>query len=448
MGQDLVHAVRHAIRHKLVSAATLLSLALSIGIVTAVFSLVRQVLLEPLPYQEPHRLAALWTVEQIGTTAEPMLSPPDLLEVERETQVFEDLAGAVGFTASLAGAEADAEEVRTAMVTWNFFPLLGIDPVLGRHFLREEQAGENRRALITHDLWQGRYGGNPQILGRTIDVNGSAIEVVGVLPADWVFYAPEGSGASISASRDLRVWEVFRFDIDNFPRTGRFFTTVARLRDGVTWPEVESEMERHTGRLQQLVPEYGDRGTAITATPLRAGVLGGSGRALWVLSIASALVLLIASVNLLALSRARLAARAQEFNVRAALGAERHRLLRQRLMESATVAVAGGVLGAGLAQVMIEVVRRVRPRGGPAPRNRRCRPAGTPLCPRSRDGPGPRLRDGLGDWRVCRSDWRVGGEGYRWAREDAWHRDHRPGGGLPCPVGRNRASRPDPFMGS
>lgn len=190
-------------------------------------------------------------------------------------------------------------------------------------------------------------------------MNGSPVEIIGVLPEDFVFYAPEGSPSSIASTDALKVWEVFRFDLSDFARRERFLTTVARLDDGASWQEVDAAMTGLSRDLRRRVAAYEGRRVALRAAPFKAAVLASTAAPLWAVFGAAALVLALAGSNLLALAYARAVARGRELSVRIALGASRGRLTRMILSESTVVAAVGGLLGAGVGRALLTAVQTV-----------------------------------------------------------------------------------------
>ena len=308
----------------------LAALALGIGANTAIFSVVDAVLLRPLPFAEPGRLVAVW--EQMPRTRKPnVVNPQNFKDWEARNRSFENMAAYIDTTMNLTG-DGNPQEVDGAYVTRQFFPVLRVQPKLGRSFTADEDArASDWVAILGHGLWQGRYGGDPNIVGKKIQVQNHPATIVGVMPSDFVF--PE---------MKAQLWVLYSPD-PRAERTGRFLSVIARLKPGVTLEQARSDME---GIANQLAKEQ-SIDAQWSATVISAGEQF-SGRLrtpLFILLGAVALVLLIACANVANLMLMRTSARRREVAVRTSLGATRWRLVRQMLSESGLLAFAAGALG-------------------------------------------------------------------------------------------------------
>lgn len=328
------------------TAVAVLTLALGIGANTAIFSVVNVVLLRPLPYFEPRQLVQLrsdWSGKpstEIGSAT--------FVEVKAQSQSLARIAAYAGGDMTLTGS-GSADQVVAGAVTADFFPLLGVQPALGRNFTREEDTANGpKAAILGHGLWQSRFGSDAGVLGRTITLNEQSYTVVGILPAR--FQYPEG----------FQLWTPLAFDETGgtFVKHGEgmmLLKAIARLKPGVTLQQAQAELQTIAQRIQPGGPtatprgeggEGGGRGDSVlTLVGLHEQVVGDVKGALLVLLGAVTLVLLIACANVANLLLARAAARQREMAVRAALGAGRWRIARELLTESVLLSLAGGGLG-------------------------------------------------------------------------------------------------------
>ncbi len=318
-----------------------LTLAVGIGANTAVFSLVNAVLLRPLRYEEPERLAKIQGLDTDSGEPE-NLSPADFHDLATESKVFESMGGHgwVGFFT--VSGDFDPERVPGLNVTAGFFDTLGLTPALGRFFTEEDdRKGAPATAIITDAFWRTRFGGDPDVVGKTIRVNAEPYEIVGVLPAD--FRHPEPN-----PDREPVLYAPYRFDPSDLPRSGHFIRAIGRLRPGKTLDEGRAELVGIARRLEQTYPDSNTH-RGVYVLPLKEAIVADSRTGLLVLYGAVGAVLLIVCANLANLQLAQGFARQRALAVQSALGARRMALVRQLLLESFLVSIAGGLLGFFLA---------------------------------------------------------------------------------------------------
>jgi len=341
--RDLRYALRTLRRSPAFTATAAATLALAIGTSTAMFSVLDAVLLRPLAYRSPERLAMLWTEDSTQNLREGRSALWDVEQWRSQSRSFADMATFDSVSTLLTQADG-VEQIVGASISPNLLQLLGVRPVLGRGFTAEEAEQRQRLVLISHRFWQARLGGSNDAIGATIVLNGLPSQVIGVLPADFQ-----------AARLDADVWEPHT--------TGRSvrgpdtWFVVGRLRPGVTFDEAQAEMSAIARRLNDQLPAA-ERNRGISLVPLSLYVVGPRSRlALWMLGGAVFCLFLIAAANVTSLSLARSTARAHEMAVRAALGANAGRIVRQLLTESVLLAAVSGLIGTLLASAGIDLIR-------------------------------------------------------------------------------------------
>ena len=367
--QDARYGLRRLSKTPGFTAVVVLVLGLGIGANTAIFSVVNGVLLSPLPYPEPGRLVSLWIDNRQDGNHRHSTSYPNYIDWRDQNQVFQDMAIYAAGSANLTGVD-EPERLRGVIVSANFFSTLGVDPLLGRRFLPEEdQPSSNPVVIVSHGLWQRRFGSDPGIVGKTVLLNEVSHTVVGVLPADFQFdvgiTAPSLQSTAIDIWRPM--WTFMAPDVAAYSkmtadRTRYQFKVVGRLAPSISLGQARSEMDVIAQRLEQEYPTENAH-LGINLVPIREEIVGDTRPLLLLLSGAVACVLLIVCLNVANLLLASGASRQREIAIRAALGASRIRIVRQLLIESLMLAGVGGAFGLLLAHLGVRYLLTVIPHG-------------------------------------------------------------------------------------
>ena len=335
--RDARYGLRQVRRNPLFSAIAISTLALGIGVNTAMFSAVDAVLIRPLPYADADRLVMVWDDDtRRGGEEKFFTTPPEWHEWRRHNTVFTDIAASQPADAALSN-DGEPEELPARKVTANFWSVLGARPLLGRVFTDDEDSRGARVVVISHGVWQRRFGAAPDVVGRTIVLNDNTYEVIGVMPREFYFMP----------SRDIDVWMPASFTSQMLENWGwHDVHTVARLKPGVTPAQAQEAMAALSLRISA---EHLPIARSAVVVPLREELAGKTYASLIVLLAATAAVLLIACVNLANLLLARGTVRRREVAVRAALGAGLGRLIAQLLVENLLLAGLGALAGLALA---------------------------------------------------------------------------------------------------
>lgn len=346
--RDAGYGLRQIRRNPMFAGLAIATLALGIAGVAAMFSAVDAILIRPLPYTDAHRLVMIWDDLSHEGIARHFPATGELFAWQRQNTVFTDIAGTQSAEATLSG-DGDPEQVPARKATANLWSVLGVSPLIGRSFTEDEDAKNVKVVIISYGLWQRRYGGATDVLGRRIVVNDTPYEVIGVMPRDFYFMP----------ARDIDIW--MPTSMPPWMRTASSWhnlQVVARLKPGVELAAAQDSMAALSLR---LTANDERRPHTVVVTPLREEMLGKTASALVVLLCASAALLLIACVNLANLLMVRGVARGREVAVRVALGARRGRLIAQFLTESLVLAGLGAVAALALAMPAMRFLETLVP---------------------------------------------------------------------------------------
>ena len=342
--QNLRYTIRALRKSPGFTAVAVITLALGIGANTAIFSVVNAVLLRPLPYKDDSRLVVI-----LNKGHNPV-APANFIDWRSQSRCFSQMGAAEYWTPNLTGTD-NPEKLWALHVTPDIFPMLGVQPLLGRVFLPEEQdTGKEHEVVLSYSLWQGHFAGNPEIIGRSVALSGETYTVVGVMPGDFKF-------APFWATK-AQLWAPLALSSRLTDRGGSSLRVFARLKPGVSLEQAQAEMAGITGRLER---EFPGTNQEMQVVSLREKVVGNIRPALLVLLGAVGFVLLIACANVSHMLLARAAARREEIALRTTLGAGRWDVFRQLLTESMVLALLGGGAGLLLAVWGVRVLLAISP---------------------------------------------------------------------------------------
>ena len=385
---DVRIALRSLAKHRGFALTAVLTLALGIGSTVAIFSVVNGVLIEPLPYRDPARLVLVWQELRARGVPEFPFPPGDIPDLREKGTMLESIATIQTFRQSLSTEASEPEQVRIAFVTPNLFRVLGVDVVRGRDF--EEADGTPPppppaqpnpapnapgaagtpapaapaapapppfAAILSHEFWQRHFGGDASVVGRSLQFGGATAFVVGIAEPDAQLLFPPRT--NVERSPDL--WIAGRTNFATGTRTAGVVRVVARMKPGVTLPQLQTQMDGLATELRAAHPVKRNAGVHITAVSMHDTLVSDVKVSILALMGAVIFVLLIACANLANLTMTQSARRERDLAVRAALGAARGTLVRQMLIESAVLAIAGAVAGLALARIGIVVLQEIGP---------------------------------------------------------------------------------------
>jgi putative ABC transport system permease protein len=355
--QDLHYATRIFAKKPLFGIIAIVTLAVGIGANTAIFGVVDSVLFRPLPYPEGNRLTVIWST--LGKEGRCPGSGPQLLSLRERSKLFDQFAGIWVQSGALTG-RGEPEQVKRGWVTANFLSLLSDHPEAGRLFVPQDE-GEGRApvVVISHELWQRHFGADPNLVGRSIMLNDRPYTVVGILPPGFKILFPEG--ASVPANID--VYSPFNVELAKLPRDQGFIRIIGRLRDGVTIPQAQAELDTIARQLRAEFPEYSEEDLHLQTLSLHGDVTRNARPSLVALFAGTGFVLMIVCANIAMLFLSRANERRNEMSVRAALGADPGRLIRQLLTESVFLSFLGGIAALGVTYGILKALWALEPAG-------------------------------------------------------------------------------------
>src|ERR1700690_1137246 len=348
---DLKYGWRMLRRNPGFALVAILTLAIGIGANAAIFTVINTILIRPLPYYQSSRIVMVWDSDANRSILRGTVSAAEFLDWQDKNHVFQSMSALSPHTVTVTG-DGGPDQPFGVQVSGNFFRMLGVKPILGRDFLPEEETpGHERVLMLSYALWQSRYGGDPHIIGKSILVDYKPYTIIAVLPRDYSIF-----GTHVP----LDVWFPYAFNRAQLDRTDHEVIVFARLKDGVTVPQAQAEMETIIASLKKQYPTIDQKNGVFVAN--FHDDLGVKVRpALLVLLAVVGLVLLIACANVANLMLSRAASREHEIVLRATLGAGYRRILRQLLTESLLLALIGGAFGILLAFGMIHILRAALP---------------------------------------------------------------------------------------
>jgi putative ABC transport system permease protein len=343
--QDVRYGLRSLRKKPGFTVTAVIALALGIGANTAIFSVINAVLLRSLAYRDPASIVMVWERSLRGGRSQNSVSPANFLDWKKQSNSFEQIAASWDTRVNLTSG-GEPEEIQVQKVSADFFPILGVSPELGRTFVRaEETSGPEPVVILGHDLWQTRFAGNRAIVGQTVAMSGRNWTVIGVMPPGFHFL-----------NTQIKAWLPLQLDpATDWRKSGRFLRSVARLKPGVSLQQAQAELDTIGKQLEIAYPDF-NKGWGVNLVPMHEQIVGDIRPVLLVLTAAVAFVLLIACANVANLLLSRAASRQKELALRAALGADRMRLIRQMMTESVLLALMGGVIGVLLAYWGIQLL--------------------------------------------------------------------------------------------
>jgi predicted permease len=350
LSRDTRHALRLFWRRPAFSAVITLTLAVGIGATLAIFSIINAVLLRPLPYAQPDRLAVLWSEDTAHGLLEGRVSLLNFADWKQRSRSFESMTIFIGQTFLLSTADRTLERMRSARVDENFFPLLGVQPWLGRVFSADEERRGESVVVISNRMWRDHFGGSASALGSDLVMDGRTSRIIGVMPSTFGYPFPE-----TEVWQPMTAHPYWRARDRSAPRSASNWYALGLLRQGVSRMRAQAEMSVIARQLKAEYPASNNE-PEIRVVPLDEQTSGKLRLPLAVLFSSVVLMLLIACLNVANLLLARGSAREQEFSMRRALGASRGKVAQQLLIESLVLSSAGGLLGLALAAAALKVL--------------------------------------------------------------------------------------------
>jgi putative ABC transport system permease protein len=357
VAQDVRYGARMLTKHKAFTGIAVVTLALGIGANTAIFSVVNELLLRPLGYRDAERIVMLWEVSPEGRHQN-TTSRANFRAWRAQNTSFAQVAAFSDQRLNLTG-DGEPEELSVQFATPELFKVLGVDPLLGRTFLADDDRPDNTPvAVLSYALWQRRFGGQPNVVGQAITLGGEKFSIIGVMPSGFQFHIKNRSGTG----RPAELWTILPMPLGaGANERGRFLSVVGRLKDGVSTEQAGAELRTIEARLSDEVPQF-NKNYSTEVLPLREQFFGNVRRPLWLMLGAVGFVLLIACANVANLLLSLATSREKEIAVRAALGARRGRIVRQLLTESLLLALVGSLLGLAFAWFGIKALVAISPR--------------------------------------------------------------------------------------
>ena len=360
--QDMRFGIRMLVKKPGASLVAILTLALGIGANAAIFSIVNTVLLRPLPYKDPERLVAIW--ENIPSQGQSRVSPANFFDWKKQSTSFEGMSTYGGSAMTLTGV-GEPEQLSGTRVSAGYFDVVGIKPMLGRAFLGDEyEVGKGQVVILGNGLWRRRFGSDPQILNKSVTLDGQPLTVVGVMPPGLYPVRPTTAGHLSFGEEQQHYWIPMSFAAEwAAVRSAHVLGVVGRLKHGVTLDQARAEMNTIGARLEQQYPA--NKGEGILVNPFMNEMVGDVRPALLILFLAVGLVLLIACANIAGLRLAQHSARSKEIAIRAALGAPRRRIITQFFIEGLILSVVGAIAGLAVAAVGMKTLVSLVPQDIP-----------------------------------------------------------------------------------